>query len=95
MMVAMLTVTNRSRRPFEVNLLRGVDYGFDHMTPFSMPQPASLPDGTPGVTVIEKQLPGSVFWAAGETKDVPDDLLQIQEFRAARNAGILVVVQTR
>ncbi len=93
--VAMVTVTNKSRRPFEVNLHAGVDYGFEHGSEFSMEQETTLDDGTKGTLLIERTLPGSLSFAPGETREgLPDAILRIHEFRAARDAGILRVVQT-
>lgn len=91
----MLSVKNKSRCVFEVNLHPGVDYGFVHESAFTMEQSVTTADGSPGVVVYERALPGSLMWTPSETKDaLPDALLLIQEFRAARDAGILLVVQT-
>lgn len=87
-----MVVRNRSRAPFEIPLRPGVDYGYEHATPFEMPQEAQLPGGVSGVRILEKSVPGSVRWAPGETREVPRAVADLPQFRAAVASGVLAVV---
>lgn len=93
----MLTVKNRSRQLFTLNLPPGLDYE-EHPacapTTKTFALQAVTPDGEVGTREVEKTLQGAVTWLAGEVKaKMPVALAAIPEFKAACDAGILVVVQ--
>ncbi len=94
----MLTVKNRSKTLFTLNLLAGLDYE-DHpacrSTSKTFALQAVTPEGDVGVREVEKTLPGSLTWLAGEVKaKLPVAVASIPEFKAACDSGILVVVQS-
>ncbi len=94
----MLTVKNKSKQLFTVNLPVGLDYeGHAAFAPTqrTFALQAVTPDGTVGVREVEKTLPGSLTWLAGEVKTkLPVALALIPEFKAACDSGVLVVVQS-
>jgi len=94
----MLTVKNKSKQLFTLNLPAGRDYGTlaaAKPTEQTFRMAAVTPDGDVGVKEVTKTLPGSLTWLAGETKHhLPVALGTIPEFKQACDAGILVVVQS-
>lgn len=93
-----LTVKNKSRTLFTLNLPAGLDY---EERPDCAPKEATYalqattPDGDVGVKEVTKTLPAALTWLAGETKvKLPVALGLIPEFKRACDAGILVVVQS-
>ncbi|TBR17482.1 MAG: hypothetical protein EPO57_09115 [Chitinophagaceae bacterium] len=52
-----------------------------------------LPDGTRGVRHIERKLAGSLTLLAGESKEMPDQVLQVRDVKAAIDRGTLRVIQ--
>lgn len=94
----MLTVKNKSKQLFTLNLPKGLDYGnlaAAKPTEATFKMAAVTPDGDVGVKEVTKLLPGALTWLAGETKhQLPVALGAIPEFKAACDAGILVVVHS-
>lgn len=93
-----LTVRNAARTLFVLNLRHDTRVeGNDALKPssFRAELPVEGRDGAlAGMRLIEKSLPASITWLPGQTlTDLPDDLLQIEEFQRARNARILVVAK--
>lgn len=91
----MLTVKNKSRQLFVLNLPQGIDYEghpAGEPTEGSYTLATTTPDGEVGTSLVQKKLPGSLTWLAGEVKGkLPVGLGLIPEFKAACDAGILVV----
>lgn len=91
----MIRVTNKSRQIFTLNLLAGEDYGEDfEPTTTTHRQVTSTEDGTAGFRDVELSQPASITWLAGETREVPDAVASIEEFRSAWRAGRLLVVES-
>ena len=92
----MLTVKNKSRAMFTLNLEKGVNYDDDRFASTTQTLHLSdhAPDGTVGTRIVEKELPGSVTWLAGETKSkLPSKLEELADFKRACATGILLVVE--
>lgn len=94
----MLTVKNKSRQLFTLNLRPDIDYG-DHPacqhSEKTFHVTSATPDGEVGTREVVKTLSGSLTWLAGEVKTkLPVNVALIPEFKAACDAGILVVVQS-
>ncbi len=92
----MLTVKNKGRTIFTLNLAKGEDYEDDKLAAQKTTLRLSdhAPDGTLGVRLVEKELPASITWLAGETKSkLPEKLAELPDFQRARDAGILLVVE--
>lgn len=90
----MLTITNKSKLIFVLNVMKGVDYRHPDLAPSTvdMAIPAQTPAGEPGHRIVQKELPASITWLPGEVKSgLPDELADIEEFRTARRAGTLKV----
>lgn len=52
-----------------------------------------LPDGTKGVRVLERRLPGSVTFLAGETKELPDWVARCPDVKGALDRGSLRLIE--
>lgn len=91
-----LTVTNKSRTLFTLNLPKGLDYenhpaAAEKTQTFKME--ARTKEGDVGIREVEKTIPGSMTWLSGETKTkLPPAIACIPEFQQAVAQGILVVV---
>ncbi len=91
-----LTVQNKQKVLFVLQLPAGFESEHPECqgSKFTMHQAVELPEGGSGVRVIERELPGSITWLPGESKDgLPLELSQIPEFKSARDAGKLIVIQ--
>jgi len=90
-----VTIKNRGRTPFTVNLRRGASYGNDPRcaeSVFRMDQPVELPNGERGINRIERTLPGSLTWQPGEVKrNLPDEVRNMPEIQRAMPRTLVVV----
>ena len=90
-----MNIKNTSRECFVLNLARGADYGDGVFAPsvLSFPRIEADRDGiVQGVRILELELPSSITWLPGETREVPSGVSELADFMKARGAGILRIV---
>ncbi len=92
-----LSLQNKSKLPVTVILSRGLHHDHPDCAPSvqSFSRSVTFDDGTVGVRVEARHLPGSLTWQPGETRsELPDTLLQEPEVKRAIFSKVLVCIRT-
>lgn len=87
----MPTIANRTKQVqiFNIPCREGCDGTACLCSVITIERMAESPDGTRGVQVLEKRIPGSVTFLAGEKKEVPVYVAASRDVKRAIDRGAL------